>query len=137
MLSWGLPIIFFGSFENSINYIIFPISLLILLFTSKKKFKNDNIGYYLSCFIIGTFYGTFKLSPFFNYSNKFNILDSFGLSFYGSNIIGYWISFLSFIILYLLYKLECKKSIMKEFGNDEKRIIRESKINSIIGKWWN
>ncbi len=136
MLSYMMPILAFGDFsvfdsflgKFCYNYVTLSISIPVLFFLLKRKSKGKKFQYYLTCVLLGVFMSTFRLLPFSTHSND----TLMGLSFTGSNIIGYWICFLSFISFYMRYKTLVEIKYKNDFLNDPILINRDEKINKIL-----
>lgn len=124
-----LPVLLFGDFSSIYQYISLPIILFILyqrMISRERKFDA-----YINGALLGLFLTIYHLCPFSIYVNNSII----GLTFTYSNIVGYWVSFLSYYISHTTYRFKNKELLLKKFDYDWTKIEREQKIDSILNKW--
>lgn len=95
------------------------------------KSKDRKFDSYINGALLGLFLGMYGLNTFSMQINK-SIID---ISFTYSNILGYWVSFLSYFLLHSIYRHKIKEKQLKEFDYDWTKIEREQKIDAILNKW--
>lgn len=124
-----IPILLFGDFRNVYQWILLPITIFILYW--RMKSKDRKFDSYINGALLGLFLGMYGLNTFSMQINK-SIID---ISFTYSNILGYWVSFLSYFLLHSIYRHKIKEKQLKEFDYDWTKIEREQKIDAILNKW--
>ena len=130
LLSYILPVIFFGKFNNNWSYLIFISTIGLLTFFLMENPIKNKIQYYITCMILSFSLPYFDIHAFNYYTNK----QMIGATFTLRNLI-YWISMIICGLSYLFYKTEVVEEFEREFNHDEKRMERENKINKIMNKW--
>ena len=136
LLSWVLSLLIFGEVHNLTQYIMLPISTIIMGFLINYKWSTKNDGwfspsYYFSI-VLGFLLPIFKLSPFILTHRDTIISLTVDTSF---SIIGWWVCIIFVTIFAISYRQLKNFEYLKEFDN-ALSVERDTKINHIIGKWW-
>lgn len=121
-------ILLFGDLSSLCQIVSFPLSIILLYLNTYRETKYSSL---IDGIILGIFSGVFRLSPFSAHINK-TIIE---ISFSWSNILGYWISLVGYLTFILLYRKAKKLKLYEDFNYDNKKILRNERIDRILSKF--
>ena len=133
MIFYIVPILMFGDFTDLVRVSIFVLSIPFMYYRFTKNYKKEKVGEYINAAIVGCILGIMWMYPFSVHINKSIIR----LTFTYANILGYWLGITGVIITSSIYRETKTHRLSKEFYEDPVKIIRDEKIKTILGGWWN
>lgn len=145
LLLYTLPVLAFGDFSSIYQYLFLPVILFTLYWRMASltncmtyrpgtyQSKKNSMRTFINGAILGFSLQLYGLTPFYSHVNN-SIVE---LSFTYSNVLGYWVSFLSYFYMYEIYKVKFRENQLQEFNYNWTKIEREQRINSILSKWGN